>query len=76
MEREIHIYILRGTSITAQNIFFNLRKVDNRKRRKNYVIVDWVKLCFELYALAIREQPIFIQLQSSNNGGILHASIN
>ena len=43
-------------------IFFNLRKIDNRNKWKNYVIVARVKLSVELDVLVIREQPIFIQL--------------
>ena len=67
------------TFITNQNnrtkYFFNLRKIDNRNKWKNQVIVARVKLSVELDVLVIREQPIFIQLQSSNNGGVLHAPI-
>ena len=43
-------------------IFFNLRKIDNRNKWKNYVIVTRVKLSVELDVLVIHEQPIFIQL--------------
>ena len=42
--------------------FFNLRKIDNRTKWKNYVIVTRVKLGVELDVLVIREQSIFIQL--------------
>ena len=42
---------------------------------KNYVIVTRVKLSVELDVFVIREQPIFIQLQSSHIGGVLHAPI-
>ena len=55
--------------------FFILRKIDNRNKWKNYVVVFRVKLSVELNVLLIREQPIFIQLQSSNIGGVLHAPI-
>ena len=52
-----------STSITALNIyFFYLRKIDNRNKWKNYVIVTRVKLRVELDVLVIREQTIFIQL--------------
>ena len=54
-----HRYITR---ISGQNIFFNLRKIDNRNKWKNYVIATRVKLSVELYVLVMREQPIFIQL--------------
>ena len=43
-------------------IFFNLRKIDNRNKCKNYVIVTLVKLSVELDILVIREQSIFMQL--------------
>ena len=52
----------RETRITAQNIFFSLRKIDNRNKWNNYVIVTRVKLSLELNELAIRDQPLFIQL--------------
>ena len=48
--------------ITAQNVFFKLRKIDNRNKWNNYVIVTRVKLSLELNELAIRDQPLFIQL--------------
>ena len=35
--------------------FFNLRKIDNRNKWKNYVIVTRVKLSGELDILVIRE---------------------
>ena len=56
-------------------IFFNLRKIDNHNKWKKLFIVTKVKLSVELDVLVIREQPIFIQLQSSNIGGVLHAPI-
>ena len=40
--------------------FFILRKIDNRNKWKNYVVVFRVKLSVELNVLLIREQPIFI----------------
>ena len=43
-------------------IIFNLRKMVNRNKWKNYVIVTRVKLSVELDVLVIREQQIFIQL--------------
>ena len=42
------------TRITAQSIFFNLRKVDNSNKWKNYVIVTRVKLSVKLDALVVR----------------------
>ena len=39
------------TRIIAQNILFNLRKIDNRIKWKNYVIVTRVKLSVELNVL-------------------------
>ena len=36
--------LIDGTRITAQNIFFNLGKTDNRNKWKNYVIVTRGKL--------------------------------
>ena len=40
------------TRITAQNIyFFNLRKIDNRNKWKNDIIVSRVKLSVELDVL-------------------------
>ena len=42
--------------------FFNLSKIDNRNKWKNYVIVTRVKLSVELDVLVMREQPLFIQL--------------
>ena len=48
------------TTWTAQNVFFNPRKIYNRKKWKNYVIVAKVELNFELDAIVIREQSIFI----------------
>ena len=39
--------------ITAQNVFFNLRNIDDRNKCKNYVIVAQVKLSLELDALVI-----------------------
>ena len=50
------------TRITAQNIFFNLRKIDNGNKWKNYVIFTRVILSVELDVLVIFEQPIFMQL--------------
>ena len=44
------------------NFYFNLRKIDNRNKWKNYVIVTRFKLSVELDVLEIRELPIFIQL--------------
>ena len=41
------------TRITAQSIF-NLRKVDNSNKWKNYVIVTRVKLSVKLDALVVR----------------------
>ena len=55
--------------------FFYLRKIDNPDKWKNYDIFTRVKLSVELDLLVIREQPTFIQLQSSNIGGVLHAPI-
>ena len=52
--------------------FFNLRKIDNRNEWKNYVIVTRVRLSVESDVLVIREQPIFIQLYSSNIGGVYY----
>ena len=48
-------YILHyiATRITTQNVFFNLRKIDNRNEWKNYVIVGEVKLNLELDAFVI-----------------------
>ena len=43
-------------------IFFNLRKIDNPNKWKNYVIVTRVKLSVEIDVLVIRKQLIFIQL--------------
>ena len=45
---------LKKTRITAQSIFFNLRKVDNSNKWKNYVIVTRVKLNVKLDALVVR----------------------
>ena len=43
------------TRITAQNIiYFNLRKIDNRNKWKNYVIFTRVRLSVELDVLVIR----------------------
>ena len=42
------------TRITAQNTFFNLRKIDNPNKWKNYVIVTRVKLSVKLDALVVR----------------------
>ena len=51
------------TRITAQNkYFFNLKKIDNRNKWKNYLTVIRVKLSVELNVLVKREKPIFIQL--------------
>ena len=50
------------TRITAQNNYLNLRKIDNRNRLKNYVIVTGIKLSVELDVLVIRVQTIFMQL--------------
>ena len=61
--------------MTGQIFFFNLRKIDNRNKWKNYVIVTRVKLSDELDVLVIREQPIFIQLYSSIINDVLHAPI-
>ena len=60
IRENIHIFPI--TRITAQNIFFNLRKINNRNKWKNYVILTRVKLSVELDVLVIREQPIFLQL--------------
>ena len=47
----------------TQNIYFlNIRKIDNRNKWKNCVIVTRIKLSVELDVLEIRELPIFIQL--------------
>ena len=46
----------------AQNIFFNLKTIDNRIKWKNYVTVTRAKLSVELDILVIREQSMFIQL--------------
>ena len=43
-------------------IFFNLRKIDNHNKWKNYVIVERVKLSVKLDALVVRKQPILIEL--------------
>ena len=43
-------------------IFFDLRKIDNRNKWKNYVIVTRVELSVELDVLVILKQPIFPQL--------------
>ena len=56
-------------------IFFDLRKIDDRNKWKNYVIDTRVKLSVELDVLVIREQQIFIQLSSSNIEGVLHVPI-
>ena len=45
---------LGQTRITAQSIFFNLRKVDNSNKWKNYVIATRVKLSVQLDALVVR----------------------
>ena len=43
------------TRISAQNIFFYLRKIDNRNKWKsNYVIITRVKLSIESDVLVIR----------------------
>ena len=42
---------------------------------KNYVVITWVKLNIKLDGLVIYEQPLFIQLWSSNIGGVIHAQI-
>ena len=42
----------------TKNFFFNLRKVDNSNKWKNYVIVTRVKLSVKLDALVV--QSIFI----------------
>ena len=47
---------------SSKYILFNIRKMDNRHKWKNYVIVTRVKLSVELDVLVIREQPIFIQI--------------
>ena len=47
--------------------YFNLRKIDNHNKWKNYLIVAQVKLNLKLDALVIREQ--------SNISGILRAPI-
>ena len=56
------LYHLHNHNNHTIYIFFNLRKIDNRNKWKNYVIVTRVKLSVELDVLVIREQPIFIQL--------------
>ena len=48
--------------------------MDNRNKWKNQDIVTQVILSVDLDVLVIREQPIFIQLKSSNIGGV-HAPI-
>ena len=60
------------TRITAQNVFFNQRKIDYRIIWKNFVIV---KLKVELNALVMHEQLIFMQFWTSYIGGVLHAPI-
>ena len=42
------------TRITHKVFFFNLRKVDNSNKWKNYVIVTRVKLSVKLDALVVR----------------------
>ena len=59
------------TRITAQNIFFNLRIIDNRNKWKNYVIVTGVKLNVELDVLiilvwSVNREIISIHLRTVN----------
>ena len=56
----MRIFCIR-TRIASQ-FFFNLRKIYNSNKWKNYVIVTRVKLSLELDLSVIREQQIFIQL--------------
>ena len=49
------IWLMSRTRITAQNIFFNLRKIVNRYKWKNYVVVARFKFSVELDVLVIRE---------------------
>ena len=53
---------LQNENNRTKYIFFNLRKMHNRNKWKNYVIVTRIKLSIELDVLVIREPPIFIQL--------------
>ena len=45
----------------AQNVFSNLRKIDNGNVWKNCVVIAEVQLNLELDTLVIGEQSIFIQ---------------
>ena len=47
---------LRRTKITAQNVFFNVRKIGNCNKWKNCVIVTRVKFSVELDVLIKREK--------------------
>ena len=47
------VFIIINNRINC--FFFNLRTIDYRNKKKNYVIVAQVKLNLELYALIIRE---------------------
>ena len=48
------LLVIEETRITAQNIYFcNLRKINNRSKWKNYVIVTRVKLSVELDVLVV-----------------------
>ena len=53
---------IRRTRMTAQNIFLNLRKIDNSNKWKNYIIVAKVKYYLYLDALVIHKHSIFVQL--------------
>ena len=59
---QINIDEIQNQNNRTKYIFFNLRKIDNRNKWKNYVIVNRPKLSVELDVLVIREQPILIQL--------------
>ena len=78
------IIVIAVTGITARNVFFIIRKIDNHNKWKIYVFIAWVKLNLELDALSIRlevcgnfmsQYSILIQFLTSNIGGVLHAPI-
>ena len=47
----INIHIVYNQNNRTKYIFFNLRKIDNRNKWKNYVIVTRVKLSVKLDVL-------------------------
>ena len=48
-------------TITTQNIFFTLRKINNRNKLNNNVIVAQVELSLQLDSLVLYERSIFFQ---------------